>query len=72
MEHEPAVDIASCDMIGVYPIGGWWKERTKFECYNRKVHYSLIVSLETEETDCDIYTPVANMIRARVPIEIPI
>ena len=72
MEHETAASLASCDMIGVYPIGGWWKERTKFECYNRKVHYSLIVSLETEETDCDIYTPVANMIRARVPIEIPI
>lgn len=72
MEHEPAVDLASCDMIGVYPIGGWWKERAKFESYNRKVHYSLIVSLETEETDCDIYTPVANMIRAIVPIEIHI
>jgi len=72
IEDETAASLASCDMIGVYPIGGWWKERTKFECYNRKVHYSLIVSLETEETDCDIYTPVANMIRARVPIEIPI
>ena len=72
MEHETAASLASCDMIGVYPIGGWWKERSKFECYNRKVHYSLIVSLETEETDCDIYTPVANKIRARVPIEIQI
>lgn len=72
IEDETAASLASCDMVGVYPIGGWWKERTKFECYNRKVHYSLIVSLETEETDCDIYTPVANMIRARVPIEIQI
>ena len=72
MEGETAASLASCDMIGVYPVGGWWKDRKQFECYNRKVNYSFIVSLETEETDCDIYTPVANMIRARVPIEIPV
>jgi len=72
MEHEIAVDLANCDMIGVYPIGGWWKDRPQFECYNRKVNYSLIVSLETDEVDCDIYTPVANMIAARVPIEVHI
>lgn len=72
MDHETAASLASCDMVGVYPIGGWWKERSKFECYNRKVHYSLIVSLETEEENCDIYTPVKNMIQARVPISIPI
>ena len=72
MEHEIAVDLANCDMIGVYPIGGWWKVRPQFECYNRKVNYSLIVSLETDEVDCDIYTPVANMIAARVPIEVHI
>lgn len=72
MEHETAAGLATCNMIGVYPVGGWWKDRKQFECYNRKVHYSLIVSLETDEVDCDIYTPVANMIAARVPIEIPI
>ena len=72
MEHEIAVDLANCDMIGVYPVGGWWKDRPQFECYNRKAHYSLIVSLETDEVNCDIYTPVASMIAARVPSEIPI
>ena len=72
MEHEIAVDLANCDMIGVYPIGGWWKDRPQFECYNRKAHYSLIVSLETDEVNCDIYTPVANMIATRVPIEIQV
>ena len=72
MEHEIAVDLANCDMIGVYPVGGWWKDRKQFECYNRKTNFSLIVSLETDEVDCDIYTPVANMIAARVPIEIPV
>ena len=72
MEHETAAGLATCNMIGVYPVGGWWKDRKQFECYNRKVHYSLIVSLETDEVDCDIYTPVANMIAARVPIEVPV
>ena len=72
MEHEIAADLANCDMIGVYPVGGWWKDRPQFECYNRKVNFSLIVSLETDEVDCDIYTPVANMIAARIPIEISV
>jgi hypothetical protein len=72
MEHETAASLATCNIIGVYPVGGWWKDRKQFECYNRKVHYSLIVSLETDEVDCDIYTPVANMIAARVPIEVPV
>lgn len=72
MDNEIAADLAHYDMIGVFPVGGWWKDRPKFECYNRKAHYSLIVSLETDEVDCDIYTPVANMIAARVPIEIQV
>ena len=72
MECETAASLATCNMIGVYPIGGWWKDRPQFECYNRKVNFSLIVSLETDAVDCDIYTPVANMIAARVPIEISV
>lgn len=72
MEHETAAGLATCNIIGVYPVGGWWKDRKQFECYNRKANFSLIVSLETDEVDCDIYTPVANMIAARVPIEVPV
>lgn len=72
MEHETAASLATCNIIGVYPIGGWWKDRPQFECYNRRANFSLIVSLETDEVDCDIYTPVANMIAARVPVEIPV
>lgn len=37
-----------------------------------KLKFSLIVSLSTPETEIDIYTPVANMIKIPVPTEISI
>ena len=62
IEGRMAREIADCDMIGVYPVGGWWKDRPHLGCFENKAKYSLIVSLETDETEFDIYTPVANKI----------
>ena len=61
-----AADLATCNLIGIAPVGGWWKTRTKFGRYNNKTRYSLIVSLETDSVDFDIYTPVYNMVNIPV------
>lgn len=55
-----AVDIASCNMIAVYPVHGWWKER-KYSC-DKSIKYSLVVSLETEETEIYSAIPIAQTI----------
>jgi hypothetical protein len=65
-----AAEIATCNLIGIYPVTGWWKERKYLEHWNRETRYSLIVSLETPNQDIDIYTPVQNLIN--IPIQIPI
>lgn len=57
-----AADLATSNLLAVYPISGWWKERTSQEKYNESMRYSLIISLSTEE-DVDIYTPIANEIQ---------
>ena len=62
-----AADLATCNLIGIAPVGGWWKTRMKFGRYNNKARYSLIVSLETDAVDCDIYTPVYNMVNVPIP-----
>ncbi|MRX46939.1 S8 family peptidase [Pedobacter puniceum] len=65
-----AVDLASRNVIAIYPVGGWWKNRTKLKRFESSVRYSLIVSIETPAIDVDIYTPVLNQINIDVPIEL--
>jgi hypothetical protein len=67
-----AADLASRGMIGVYPVGGWWKEQKQLERYDKPVRYTLIVTIRVPEIECDIYTPVSNLISQSIPIDIPI
>lgn len=57
-----AANIASTNLVGVFPASGWWKTRKSAKCWERQVRYSLIVSLETPQQEIDIYTPVAIQI----------
>ena len=64
-----AADLATCNMVGVYPIIGWWRERPWLNRWGRKTRYSLIVSIFTPSQDVDIYTPVANMVSVPITIK---
>jgi hypothetical protein len=74
----PAIQLIDCNLIAIYPIGGWWKTRTNLNKYNSRTRYSLIVSLDTPEeiVDIDIYNTVKikieNLIHTLVPIEVEI
>jgi hypothetical protein len=57
-----AVDLASRDGVGVYPVGGWWKEKPHFERAETPARYSLLVTIRVPGTDVDIYTPVETQI----------
>jgi hypothetical protein len=64
-----AADLSDCDVIAVFPVGGWWKDRIKENKCDKQARYSLIVSLEClEDVEIDIYTPVINKIK--LPIEV--
>lgn len=63
-----AADIASCNLIGIYPVVGWWKERAWLGRWARRSRYSLIVSLHTPDSSIDIYTPVAT--KLDIPVEV--
>jgi hypothetical protein len=65
-----AAELAECNLIAVYPIIGWWRERQHLGKVENQTRYSLIVSLETPAQDIELYTAVRNMIE--VPIEINI
>jgi hypothetical protein len=63
-----AVALAQRDAIGVFPVGGWWKEKTALQRWDRSTRYSVIVSIRAAGTEVDIYTPIANQIAVAVPI----
>jgi hypothetical protein len=63
-----AADLAACGQIAVYPVTGWWRERKHLERYGRLARYALVVTLASENSEIDLYTPIANEIA--IPIEI--
>lgn len=62
-----AIELCNAKHIAVYPVIGWWRERHHLGKYNKKIRYSLIVSIETPETDVDLYTPIVTKIATVIP-----
>ena len=67
-----AADLAERGVIGVYPVSGWWKEQPKRDRSDKGARYSLVVSIETDAVDVDIWTPVASEVGVPVNIEVEI
>lgn len=59
-------DLATSNYIAVFPVIGWWRERHNLGKWNKKIRYSLIVSLESPEIDVDLLTPILSEIKAKV------
>lgn len=55
-------DMSERNILAVFPKNGWYKNLKRQNKFNEKVRYSLIVSLETEELNVDLYTPVMNQL----------
>lgn len=64
-----AAELASRGAIAVYPSLGWWKTRPALERYDKRVRYSLVVSISAPDIDVDLYTPIANQVGVPVIIE---
>ena len=60
--------------MAVYPVGGWWKNNSRKDRRDLPVRYSLVLSLQTQEQDVDLYTPIATQLQIPVamPIHIPV
>jgi len=61
-------DLATRNLIAIYPKAGWYKTRKKLEKYNSQVRYSLVISIETPNVNVDLYQPIMNQIA--IPITI--
>ena len=65
-----ASQLAERNMIAVFPVVGWWRERHHLGRWNRAARYSLLVTLRTPTIETDIYTPVANEVGVQVAINL--
>ena len=65
----PAVNLLSRNIICIKPVGGWWKDRAKADVRGRKARYSLVLSLRSQDSEIDLYTPISTMIEAEVGVK---
>lgn len=63
-------ELAQCNSVAVYPVGGWWKNNGRKDRQDLPVRYALLLSLRTREQDVDLYTPIANQLRVPIATEI--
>ncbi len=66
MDRLTAAELADVNVLAVYPVVGWFRERLHARRFDDDVRYSLIVSIDTQDVTNDIYTPVAAQIRIPV------
>ena len=55
-----AAELASCGMVGVYPVTGWWKTRQKLNRYNSSASYSLVISIHAPDVTVDLYGEISS------------
>jgi len=63
-----AAELAARGSIAVFPTLGWWREQTRHEKYEAPARYALVVSIEAESLDIDLYTAVAASIATKVGV----
>ena len=62
-----ATDLASRHAIAVYPTGGWWRQKPALGRAERRIRYTLVVSLEAP-VEVDLYTPIQTAIAPLVEV----
>lgn len=66
-----AVNLCNANVIAIYPVIGWWRERSYLGKCSSTARYSLVISLSTPKEDVDLYTAIVDQIPNYVQTEIP-
>lgn len=65
-----AGDLATSNIVGVFPVIGWWRERRHLGRVDSRSRYSLVVSITTSEQGINIYNSVKQQLRIHVPVQV--
>jgi hypothetical protein len=61
-----ASDLARRNLLAVHPVTGWWKSKTRLAEGLPSVRYSLIVEIDAEELETELYSEVQTAIAALI------
>jgi hypothetical protein len=64
-----ASDLAARGRIAVFPVTGWWKDVKARDHSDLGARYALLLSIETDLDDVDLWTPVAQQVGLPITIE---
>lgn len=65
-----AAELAGRNALWIYPVSGWWRERKSLKRFNSSARYSLVLTLETENQEIDLYTPTETQIAQMIGIQV--
>jgi Subtilase family len=65
-----ASDLARRNLIAVHPVAGWWKLSKATAQNPPSVRFSLIVEINAEEVEIDLYAEIANQIATTIVVEL--
>lgn len=65
-----AAQLAARNMMWVYPVNGWWRERKTLGRTNREGRYALVLTLETDDAEIDLHTPISALVQPLVNVPI--
>lgn len=68
--HGTGSELAMCNSVAVYPVGGWWKNTRRADRRDLPVRYALLLSLTTAEQAIDLYSPIATQLHVPIATEI--
>lgn len=66
-----AAELCDARYVAVYPVGGWWKMLKSLGKRTEKLRYSLVVSIDSEEVEADLYNEIITKIKIPVETTIP-
>jgi hypothetical protein len=65
-----AAELASSNLIAVFPVNGWWRYLKDRDLVEKRARYSLIVTISTTDTSIDFYGMVENEITTRIKTDV--
>lgn len=61
-----AIELAAHDSIVIFPVGGWWKSHVGQKRGNDKARYSLVISINAENHQVDLYSEIEALVNAQL------
>ncbi|PGX26356.1 hypothetical protein COE22_12645 [Bacillus cereus] len=65
-----AAELASRNKIAIYTTYGWWNDRKEFK--DKAFNFSVIISIVTEESSIDLYTPISTIVENNNLVDVEI